>query len=313
MRNHPRPAALLAALLMFGGPAFAATTAASPEKPAPATPPKATLPEPEKPSANFPLSLQGFFGRGDTAEASLRLRDSGKSAWVKPGDSFGGWKLESVSTDTGRAILTSGSRRVLLHLAGESGGGAIAASTGRRYTRNSDSIILRRSSAAIRKHPGTLDELGAMQEQTAKALALARPDLVDPQTGEISWETPEGKRAAFEPETQKIFRDEARRFIQESTHPGIVAMRDGELAYIDAKERIPMRDDDGADMPASSPEQRQANKLMAYERRVLEEADRIYLSRGGNPDTSEYDQWWQEREARRKERAQKKPAAEAAK
>lgn len=266
------------------------------------------LPAPEKAAENFPLSLQGFFGQGGTAEAGLRLRDSGKSAWVKPGDSFGGWKLESVSTDTGIAILASGSRRVSLRLAGESGGAAPAPATVRRYTKNSESIILRRSSTVARKHPGTLEQIGAIRERIDKALALARPDLIDPKTGEIAWESPEGKRTLFEPETQKIFRDEARRFILESKHPGIIAMRDGELAYIDAKERVPIRDDDGADMPASSPEQREANKLMAHELRVLEEADRLYLSRGGNPDTSEFDKMWQEREARRKAAAEKQPA-----
>ncbi len=309
MRNHPRRAALTAAFAFLAIiPAIAVPPAPAPEKPAVAAPAAA-----EKPAENFPITLQGFFGTDANAEASLRLRDSEKSSWVKPGDSFGGWKLESVSTRTGTAILTAGTRRVALRLAGESG--ATPAATRRRYTSSNDSIVLRRNAAVYRKHPEVGVAFQAQIEHTMELLAQARPDLVDPKTGKINTAAPAVIRELDTPEVRQFFWEQWRQFVTESTEPGIVATREGQLAYIDAQERVKRRDDDGADLPAATPEEREQNKAQAHNLRVLEEADRLYLSRGGNPDTSEYDQMQRENEARQKaeEEAEAKPTAEAAK
>lgn len=235
------------------------------------------LPSTEKAAENFPLSLQGFFGQGGTAEAGLRLRDSGKSAWVKPG---------------------------------ESGGATPAPATGRKYTKGTASIVFRRTATAYRKHPEIGVAFQAQMERSMDLLALSRPDLVDPKTGKINTE---------DAAVRQCFYDQWRQFLTESTEPGIVAIRDGELALLDAEERVKPRDDDGADMPAATPEERERNKAEAHHLRVLEEADRIYLSRGGNPDTSEYDRQRQESEARRKAEEDgaaapaEQPAAEPAK
>lgn len=238
---------------------------------------------------------------------------------MKPGDSFGGWKLESVSTDTGVAILASGSRRVSLRLAGESGGAAPATATGRKYTKGTESIVFRRTATAYRKHPEIGVAFQAQMERTMDLLALSRPDLVDPKTGKLNTQDPAVRREINTPEVRQFIWEQWRQFLTESTQPGIVAIRDGELALFAAHERVKPRDDDGADMPAATPEERERNKAEAHHLRVLEEADRIYLSRGGNPDTSEYDRQQQESEARRKAEEDgeaapaEQPAAEPAK
>lgn len=82
------------------------------------TTPKSAL-RMENASDAFPLSLQGFFGKGEKTEASLRDKTTGKSVWLKPGETLGEWKLESADAESGRAVLSAGKRRVTLRQAGE--------------------------------------------------------------------------------------------------------------------------------------------------------------------------------------------------
>lgn len=73
-----------------------------------------------KAPADFPLTLRGFFGKGDKAEISVQDKSSGKSVWLKPGETNAGWKLETADASTGRAVFSQGARRVRVFQAGES-------------------------------------------------------------------------------------------------------------------------------------------------------------------------------------------------
>src|SRR6218665_3859232 len=84
------------------------------------TPTAKGLPVIEKAPENFPLTLRGFFGKGDKAEISVQDKSSGKSVWLKPGETNAGWKLETADASTGRAVFSQGARRVRVFQAGES-------------------------------------------------------------------------------------------------------------------------------------------------------------------------------------------------
>lgn len=72
------------------------------------------------PDSGGPPEVRGFFGPSDAPEVSLRRPGTGRSCWVRVGESFDGWVVESADAETGRVVLGASGSRLALALMKES-------------------------------------------------------------------------------------------------------------------------------------------------------------------------------------------------
>ena len=224
----------------------------------------------EKVPANFPFTLQGFFGTGDGIEVSLRDKSSFKSVWLKPGESFGKWKLERADEKAQSARFVSGDQRVELRLAGE-----ITVDPSGRFDWMKDSITGRRFWTIFRTHRASARKYTSIMIQVGKDIIKEHPEFQSASTpGIIDYKNPEAAA---------LYGAGVRRELSASTDPDLLLLKDAELAMMDARTTVRPRDDDGKDLPAANEADQMANKDSEWLRRVCAEADRLYLSRGGSP------------------------------
>lgn len=293
MKTHFARIALLLGLTVT---AFAAENA-----------PPRTTPKPvariENASDSFPLSLQGLFGKDGKPEVSLRDKTTGKSAWLKPGDSFGGWKLESVDVKSGLAVLTQGGRRLALRQAGE-----MQAETDSNEKSVAQKLESRDESVVWKKLKALKgNDLAAnLSEKSKDLLRKSHPEFFgkdgqfyDEKPGAIIAQAAEMKRLLDADSTPEA--DAARPLLTamfdavERTQPlakplpseSTRAELDAEQAANDKQLATPMSDEKRAELVAqiSSARMKKHDQLRFEKRaeivRIYEEADRIYLERNG--------------------------------
>jgi hypothetical protein len=137
----------------------------------------------EKASENFPLTLRGFFGKGDKTEISVQDKPSGKSVWLKPGSSHSGWKLESADAATGRAVLSQGERRVSVLQAGETHG-----VHAQKLKSMADSVVMQKF-IAIMEDSACAEVWSTANKEACATLRASHPEFFDKE-GHIDYQKP---------------------------------------------------------------------------------------------------------------------------
>lgn len=248
------------------------------------TTPVQTTPQPvariEKAPDGFPLSLQGFFGKGAQVEASLREKTTGKSAWLKPGDTFGEWKLENADAESGRVVLSSRKRRVTLLQAGETPAETNSEEkTGTPKLKSMEDSVVRKKVDAILNDEKGMNLFGGLMKQSEDILRKSHPEYLD-KNGQFNDQAPGASMAQAA---------EMKRLLEADSSTEAAAVRPVLTAYFDAIVRTQYlaKALPSAGLPeGNAMEKRIKLKRWISERdseslRALEEADRIYLERTG--------------------------------
>ncbi len=254
-------------MLFMIGTAVAGTTAPSSGA--------APVPVAEKASSDFPFTFQGLFGKGANAEISLRDKTTSRSIWLKTGASAGKWKLENIDTKTARATFTSGNRRVELRLAGEGFRDAtLPVPAGESIVHKRLGLALKGSQVLSQKY----SDLHHRASEQLGEIFRAHPEYLKESDSE------------YPPKHTQVLLQELRREYESSDDPDIARIKAVELAAIDAQLNTQPTDEErDAFMKKNLPNRRPDTLpiLIAFQRRVDAEADRLYLTRGGSKTTDD--------------------------
>jgi hypothetical protein len=213
---------------------------------------------PTKAPENFPITLRGFFGKGDKAEISVQDNASGKSVWLKPGASHSGWKLESADTAKGRAVFSQGGRRVTLLLTGGSTQSAVP-----RYTSVGDCVVHRKFHELGLKKPECQKLWNSIGKESESALRKSHPEYFD-KHGDFNRIMPEALVAMGTEMKRRLLAMNTAE--SESIKPLVIPL-------IDATEKVFPEDANGK------------RKMLPpeddFELRIAETADELYRQRTG--------------------------------
>jgi hypothetical protein len=272
-----RAARLSFLMVIFTAPAFAGESVA-PVKAGPVE--KPTVKPAEKAPADFPFTLQGFFGKGADVQVSLREKSSSRSLWLKPGEIAGKWKLESADGKASNAVFILDGRRVELRLAGERAGTPTLPDLSKL------SIVERRRATIMLTHRASYQKFGPIFVRLLQKILSEHPEYQDATLPrDISV-----KIDLLNPKAAALIAEGLRREFSASTDPDILLISNIELSMMDALADSPPSADEAAAMraqlhPSSDPETaRSMNEISAaYSRRLAAETDRLFLSRGGSP------------------------------
>lgn len=182
------------ALLTFAATLHAAPTSTPTPTPAP------VAPSVEKAPADFPLTLRGFFGKGDTTEISVQEKISGKSVWLSPGASRTGWKLESADAAGGRAVFSKGNRRVVVFTGGEA-----PVSSWKALKSITDSVVIQKL-AELMKDRKCRELLGAVTEEARETVRKKFPEYFN-KPSEPEEEYPDNIIVAMSLEKKRLLLD----------------------------------------------------------------------------------------------------------
>lgn len=214
---------------------------------------------------NFPLTLRGFFGKGDKVEVSVQDKTSGKSVWLSPGSTHTGWKLESADATTGRAVFSQGTRRVNLSQAVESHQAPVevAESAMPKLKSKEDSVVLKKMTELL-KDPKYGQLFGSLCEKSELALKNSHPEYFN-EVGNFD----ERKPGAFADMSIEM----KRQFLEQNS-PEAESLKAVMVPLFDASIKIPPYGAAGENPKAMTPETEEREEL-----RTLELADELYRQR----------------------------------